>query len=144
MLIGKKGYYYIKALLFFAFSSKQSLSIKELSDRLKMSNKVMEQVLLSLKNAGFLTSKRGPQGGYRLAADPSELTLWDILEKTDQVADIMPSDAWGKKTAVDDVLHETADDIAEIIRRKLMEIKIRELVDTMCSRVTEEGFDYVI
>ncbi|MGB2599771.1 MAG: Rrf2 family transcriptional regulator, partial [Candidatus Omnitrophota bacterium] len=124
MLIGKKGYYYIKILLFFAYSGETSFSIKEISERLGISEKVMEQVLLTLKNAGFLTSKRGPHGGYSLAQDPSELTIIDILEKTGQRIDILPPDIRGKVNAIDDVLLEAGEVAKNEIHKGLKKLKI--------------------
>src|SRR5579872_3157701 len=38
------------------------------------------QILLQLKGAGFVTSVRGAAGGYRLAVEPRELSVWDILQ----------------------------------------------------------------
>lgn len=38
------------------------------------------QILLQLKGAGYVTSLRGASGGYRLAVDPHEITLWDVVQ----------------------------------------------------------------
>ncbi len=37
------------------------------------------QILNDLRNSGLIQSRRGKQGGYQLARDPSTLTLFDIL-----------------------------------------------------------------
>jgi Rrf2 family protein len=144
MLIGKKGYYYIKILLFFAYSGETPFSIKVISERLGISEKVMEQVLLVLKNAGFLTSKRGPQGGYSLAQDPLELTIIDILEKTGQRIDILPPDIKGKVNAIDDVLLEAGEMAKNEIHKGLKKLTIKSLRKKMGEKVTETGFNYVI
>ena len=39
----------------------------------------LEQILLALKGAGLVRSKRGVGGGYVLARPPEEITLADIL-----------------------------------------------------------------
>ena len=88
MLIRRSGYYLLKAVLFFAFSKKESFSTKELSKRMGITEKVLEQVLLLLKNKGILASKRGPQGGYRLCCDVSGLTVMDILDMTGKPLDV--------------------------------------------------------
>lgn len=41
------------------------------------------QILLQLKGAGFVNSLRGASGGYRLAMDPKDITLWDIVHTID-------------------------------------------------------------
>ncbi len=43
----------------------------------------LEQLLLALKRAGFLGSKRGVNGGYYLAKPPREITLGQILRAVD-------------------------------------------------------------
>lgn len=41
--------------------------------------RVLERILLQLKNRGFLSSERGKTGGYRLAREPREISLLDIV-----------------------------------------------------------------
>jgi len=38
------------------------------------------QILLQLKGAGFVSSVRGAAGGYRLAAEPRDISVWDIVQ----------------------------------------------------------------
>lgn len=39
----------------------------------------LEQITRQLCRAGVLTARRGPRGGYRLARDPSEISIADIF-----------------------------------------------------------------
>ena len=41
------------------------------------------QILLQLKGAGFVSSVRGAAGGYRLAVEPREISVWDIVQIVD-------------------------------------------------------------
>ena len=41
------------------------------------------QILLQLKGAGFVSSVRGAAGGYRLAVEPSEISVWEIVQTVD-------------------------------------------------------------
>lgn len=38
------------------------------------------QILLQLKSAGLVVSTRGASGGYRLAKDPADITLCDVMQ----------------------------------------------------------------
>lgn len=38
------------------------------------------QILLQLKGAGFVSSVRGAAGGYRLAVEPRDISVWDIVQ----------------------------------------------------------------
>src|SRR5439155_1035120 len=74
--ISAKGEYAIKAMLDLALQRERGLiPIQEIADRQKIPQRYLEQVLLSLKRAGLLTSKRGSTGGYHLTRDPEEITV---------------------------------------------------------------------
>lgn len=143
-MLNKKTYYFLKVILFFEFSTKESFSIKEISERLDISEKVLEQVLLALKNNGILSSKRGPQGGYRLTADTTELTVLDIIDIGGKKLDIFPLADDYKGNIIDAILEEVNADIAEKLARELKEVHIRQLAELMCKRVTEKGLTYNI
>jgi Rrf2 family protein len=59
------------------------MQIKEISQREQISSKFLEQILLTLKNAGLLHSKMGVGGGYYLARPASEITLGQIFRVLD-------------------------------------------------------------
>jgi Rrf2 family protein len=59
------------------------MQIKDISEREQISPKFLEQILLTLKNAGFLHSKMGVGGGYYLAKPASEITLGQIFRVLD-------------------------------------------------------------
>jgi len=61
----------------------QMLQIKEISQREQISPKFLEQILLTLKNAGLLHSKMGVGGGYYLAKPAGEITLGQIFRVLD-------------------------------------------------------------
>ena len=45
--------------------------------------KYLEQILLALRHAGFLASKRGVGGGYSLRVSPSQINVGEIIEIMD-------------------------------------------------------------
>jgi Rrf2 family protein len=59
------------------------MQIKEISQREQISSKFLEQILLTLKNAGLLHSKMGVGGGYYLARPAKEITLGQIFRVLD-------------------------------------------------------------
>ena len=59
------------------------LQIREISEREQISPKFLEQILLTLKNAGLLHSKMGVGGGYYLARPAGEITLGQIFRILD-------------------------------------------------------------
>ena len=80
MRISAKGEYAIKAMLDLAMSRERGLiPIQEIAARQSIPQRYLEQVLLSLKRAGLLTSKRGSTGGYHLTKAPEEITVGAVL-----------------------------------------------------------------
>jgi len=59
------------------------VQIREISQQEQIPAKFLEQILLALKNAGFLHSKMGVGGGYHLAKPPSEISLGSIVRVLD-------------------------------------------------------------
>ena len=144
MLVGKKGFYSLKVLLFFAFSRKESFSIRELSKRLGVSEKVLEPVLFVLRDNGFLSSKRGPQGGYKLIRDISEVTVKEIIYMTGQQVNIFSVENGSSNSLIDSVLIDLRDLLEEEMVMKLQDIKVKELIDNMKEKVVEKGLTYMI
>lgn len=56
------------------------LSSKQVSEQRNLSQALVAKVLTVLSQAGFVLGTRGPGGGYRLARDPSEITMHDVVE----------------------------------------------------------------
>jgi len=49
----------------------------------EISGKYLEQVIGALRRAELVTSRKGVRGGYSLARDPAEITLWEIISALD-------------------------------------------------------------
>ncbi len=96
MRLSKRGEYGLRAMIMLAGTPHENaplpvVQIKEISEREKISPKFLEQILLTLKNAGLLHSKMGVGGGYYLARPPSEITLGQIFRVLD--GPVAPSNA---------------------------------------------------
>ena len=55
------------------------LRIRQISESFDIPERYLVQILLQLKGAGLVSSLRGASGGYRLARDPSKISLSEIL-----------------------------------------------------------------
>ena len=79
MRLSKRGEYGLRAMIILAGNPQPGaplpvLQIREISEREKIPGKYLEQILLSLKNAGLLHSKMGVGGGYYLSPPPAAIT----------------------------------------------------------------------
>jgi Rrf2 family protein len=53
--------------------------ITTLADSETIPKKFLEQILVSLKSAGFVSSKKGKGGGYILAQPPEKITIGSVI-----------------------------------------------------------------
>jgi len=59
------------------------VSVRDIAERTALPQPYLEQILLSLKGAGIVRSKRGVGGGYMLSREPAEIRLSDIVSAVD-------------------------------------------------------------
>ena len=70
MKISTKGRYALRLMLDLAVhNTGERVKIKDISARENISEKYLEQIISSLKKAGYVKSLRGAQGGYMLAGN---------------------------------------------------------------------------
>ena len=58
-------------------------SVREIAERTALPQPYLEQILLALKGAGIVRSKRGVGGGYVLAREPKDILLSEIVRAVD-------------------------------------------------------------
>ena len=85
MRVSSKGDYACRALLSLALHLDQPgpTSVRDIAERTAIPQPYLEQILLSLKGAGLVRSKRGVGGGYVLARSPEDIRISEILSAVD-------------------------------------------------------------
>lgn len=84
MKVSTKGRYALRVLVDLAENGKEkNVSIREIAERQEISDKYLEGIVARLSAAGFVKSVRGKYGGYQLTRKPSEYSVYDILEATE-------------------------------------------------------------
>ena len=78
MQVPAKAEYALRALLTLA-ASDRSMSAEHLAQDQELPAKFLGAILSDLRRGGLVTSQRGPEGGFRLARDPDEVTVADVL-----------------------------------------------------------------
>jgi Rrf2 family protein len=83
-MISHRARYAFKALVALSRTSAgKGLQIRQLAEGEKIPRKFLEQILLSLKAAGLIASRRGRDGGYELLKTPSQITVGQLLRIVD-------------------------------------------------------------
>tara|TARA_B100000676_G_scaffold168663_1_gene165906 strand:+ start:81 stop:521 length:441 start_codon:yes stop_codon:yes gene_type:complete len=83
--VSTRGDYASRALLSLALHGDDQTprSVRDVADRTGLPQPYLEQILLALKGAGLVRSKRGVGGGYVLAREPSSILLSQIVAAVD-------------------------------------------------------------
>ncbi len=85
MKVSTRGDYASRALLSLALhgATQTPTSVRDIADRTGLPQPYLEQILLALKGAGLVRSKRGVGGGYVLAREPDAISLAQIVAAVD-------------------------------------------------------------
>ena len=82
MRLSKQTEYGLRAVVQLArMGPRQFVQSRDLSQTESLPNKFLEAILLSLRRGGFLESKVGREGGYRLARSPKEISVGDLVRR---------------------------------------------------------------
>lgn len=90
-MLSKKCKYAIHALVYLAERyQKGPIHIQEIAEKRNIPKKFLEAILLELRNAKVLHSKKGKGGGYYLYQKPSEVNLMEIIRLMDGAIALLP------------------------------------------------------
>ena len=132
--VSTRGDYASRALLSLALHADETgpTAVRDIAERTGLPQPYLEQILLALKGAGLVRSKRGVGGGYVLARHPKEIALSEILSAVDGpivVGDFGEPHADG---ACDHegqcVLLAVWADVGEVMRKLLEQLSLADLV----------------
>jgi Rrf2 family protein len=83
-MISQKARYAFKALLALTRAGQgRSLQTREIAAVEQIPQSFLEQILIVLKRAGLVGSRRGPEGGHVLIKDPAAITFGHVLRLID-------------------------------------------------------------
>jgi len=126
MNISVKGEYALQAIFDLAANAgAEPVKIAEIARRQKIPQKFLELILASLKQGGFVESRRGAEGGYMLAKRAEAISVGDVLHFVEgrqeerarlrKQANSPFSDLWERADfAIDSVLDSTT--FAQLVR----------------------------
>lgn len=86
MRLTKRGEYALRALIHLGVAQelgRPRVQISEIAQKENIPIKFLESILVLLKEAGYLESKRGKEGGYFLARPQEAITIGDVVRHID-------------------------------------------------------------
>lgn len=82
MRLSKRTEYGLRAVVQLArLWPRHFVQSRDLAQTEKLPNKFLESILLALRRGGFLESKVGSGGGYRLSRTPRDIVVGDVIRR---------------------------------------------------------------
>lgn len=91
-MLSKKTKYAINALVYLARQKTpgEPVQISRIAESENIPRKFLEAILLDLKNAGILSSRKGKTGGYYLHKSPEEINMAEVMRLFDGAIALLP------------------------------------------------------
>ena len=133
MKFSKKSRYGLTALIDLAINSENSkVTLASIARRNNISLQFLEQIFAALRRADIVKGVKGPQGGYIIKEDLSNISLADILIAVDgtyYLEEEVAKTAGGPELIASTIQEAVVDRINEKLDEILNGIKLKELVD---------------
>ena len=131
MRLTTKGRYAVTAMLDLALHAGSGpVSLADISGRQDISLSYLEQLFAKLKRNHLVESSRGPGGGYSLHAEPSAISVAEIIDAVDESVDV--TNCSGKSDCQEGnicLTHHLWNDLTQQIHGFLSNISLADLVD---------------
>ena len=144
MMISTKGRYALRVMLDLAGHRESGyIPLAEIAARQKISEKYLESILSVLSKAGMLDALRGKGGGYRLAKDPADISVLQIISALDEDAkqSTRAKRTTRKNSAMVNGVKQTYRLIEESFDAYLDSLTVEALLD--CTQDTDKGTVYL-
>lgn len=120
-MLRRSGIYALKALLQLALDPPRWQSVNALALAQDLPAPMLEQLMLKLRRASLVESRRGRQGGYRLRRLPADLPLAAILAAVDAPATGLVAPTEPEQDP------QPSDRVTRVLNRRLLQALEREL-----------------
>ena len=130
-MLSKRSQYALKALGYLAYKYEQGpVLISEIAAKKKIPLKFLEGILLELKIAGILESKKGKGGGYYLAKHPGKVKVATVIRLVNGPIAMLPcvslyfykrcENCNEKKCSLHDMMIEVRDATLNIVEKRTL------------------------
>lgn len=146
MKLSTKARYAVSAIIDLAIHQDGAVSLKDIAHRQAISLAYLEQLFCKLKNSGVVSSQRGPGGGYVLAKNSHEISLYQIITAVDENID--QTQCGGSMNCNNDkpcTTHHVWTGLNQIIDDYMKNISIKDVISNNLSQKLHDarGKNYV-
>ncbi|HWK63345.1 MAG TPA: Rrf2 family transcriptional regulator [Rhizobiaceae bacterium] len=129
-MLTKKGKYGLKALVHLSYLPAGQLAfVSDIAVANKIPKKFLDAILGELRNAGFVQSRKGKDGGYRLARPAGDIKIGHVIRVLDGPLAPLPCASLSQYQQCEDCDEATCQ-----VRHMMLEVRqaVAEVLDT-CS-----------
>ena len=145
MRLSKRTEYGLRAVVQLArLGPKSFVQSKDLAQQGELPNKFLEAILLALRRGGFLESKVGSGGGYRLSRPPREIRVGELIRRLEGRLTVAE-----EKPAPDDspgeiAVHILNDKLTEATNDVLDAMTLEQLMEQVAKATNQQQEMYYI
>jgi len=137
MKLSVRGEYALRALLVLGLRYDEPVvRIQAISDEQNIPKRFLEQILNDLRSGGFVQSKRGVAGGYRLARRPEEITVAAVVRRVEGALAPVScvSECFYEKCSCPDESRCALRSVMKEIREAVVKVAENVTIAEMCDR----------
>jgi Rrf2 family protein len=137
MKLSLRGEYALRALLVLGLNyGDDVVRIQAISEQQNIPKKFLEQILNDLKSIGAVASRRGADGGYRLARPPENISLASVVRHIEgALAPVScASDRFYERCTCPDEARCPIREVMKQVREAVVDIMERSTVADLCER----------
>ncbi|MDF1568477.1 MAG: Rrf2 family transcriptional regulator [Spirochaetaceae bacterium] len=133
MKLSMKSEYAFLALIDLAANYSQGyMKIAEITEKRSIPRKYLEQIMLILKGSGYVKSRMGPDGGYKLGMKPEDISLAEVIRLLDgALAPVLAVSEYFYESSIIEQSHELMEvfsDIRIFIANRLENTSLKDLI----------------
>jgi Rrf2 family protein len=145
MKLSTKGRYATRILLCIVrLEGDLPVSKKRISEQEGISTDYIEQIIVPLKNTGLVSSVRGLRGGFRLAKDPADITIFDILSASEGNINLVGCLAEGCSQSDTCVVQRVWQGASDVLQEYFSKITLKELHDDYIKHTADQPIMFSI
>ena len=130
MRLSKRTEYGVRAVVQLARLWPQGLiQAKDLARQEHMPNKFLEAILLALRRGGFLESKIGREGGYRLSRPPRDIRIGDVIRRLEGRLSLKEGEPPTDRSPGEVAVHLLNEKLTEATDAALDDMTLEQLLD---------------
>ena len=132
LFYSKTSQYALKALAYLVKHPEAPCLAENIAQEEDIPKPFLSKILQELTRAKILNSSRGPGGGFSLAREPQSITIYEVINVFDEMAEEMKICAIGRKECTDENpcdLHEEYTELREHVKKYFETVKLSTFAD---------------